>query len=495
MNLKSCEKKEKSIAEIIIEISPEEFQAEINKVFIKNRNRILVPGFRKGKAPRKIIEKMYGVSVFQNDALETLLPEALNYAISESGLKLIEQPKITDIDIKDDGGGVDVMITAAVYPDIILGEYKGLSARKPSADVLESEIDENVEATRNRNARIEKTDRPAMDGDIVSIDFKGFVDGEPFKGGERKNYELTIGSRSLIPGFEEKLIGMSADEKRVLDLVFPASYEEHLAGKPVVFEVTLNEVKEKILPELDDEFAKDVSEFDTLEEYRASIRAEMENARQVEADDAFEEALLDLIVDGAQVDVPDIMVEKQMDKAVSNAKKQIAAYGIEFDDYMKMMETTPEAFRETTRALGLKQVTIALALEKIAELEGIEASREEIDDEYAKASVSMDKEIDELKETVSEESVVGEIKIRLASKFVIDNAIVDNSDIPEETAAPVDIPEETVAPIDDLGEIVAEIDEPEETATSTDIPEETATAKKKPSRKLVAKKSKGEEEE
>ena len=423
MNLKNCEKKEKGIADIVVEISPEELQEAINKVFSKNRNRISVPGFRKGKAPRKIIEKMYGDKIFHSDAFELLLPDVLDFIMAESELKIIGQPEITDVDVKEGNNGADVMITVNVYPEVKIGQYKGLKAVKPVVHVLGSEIDNAIDEIRNRNARIEKVDRPVADGDMAVIDFQGFVYGEPFEGGQSKDYEVTIGSDSLIPGFEEGLIGMSAGEERDLELRFPDGYEEPLAGKPVVFKVKLIEAKEKLLPELDDEFAKDVSEFDTLEEYRADLKAALLKQKETEADDAFEIELLDNIADTMEVEIPGIMVEKQMDNAVNRFVRQASAVGYDPAEYLKMMGTTPDEFRESSRASSEHQVKIMLALEKIAELEGIEPSSEDIENEYIISAGKMSMEVDKLKESVPEESVILDIKRRLASDFVIENAI------------------------------------------------------------------------
>ena len=427
MNLKNCEKKEKSLAELTVEISPEEFESAMSKAFAKNRNRIAVPGFRKGKAPRKIVEKMYGASIFHSDALDTLLPEALNCAVKESGLIIIGKPQVTDIEIKEENAGADVTITVILYPEVVLGEYKGLSAYKPSVDILDGEIDGEIELIRNRNARYEKADRPVIDGDIAVIDYEGFVDGKPFNGGKGENYELTIGSNTLIPGFEEKIIGMKTCEERDLNLVFPRDYSEPLAGRPVVFKVKLNEIKEKILPDLDDEFVKDVSEFDTLDEYKADIREKLQNARQIEVDEAFESDLLGKVVDSMEVDVPELMVEDQMDRAVENYSQQVKSYGMDFDEYLKMMNMSPEIFRENTRASSERQVKIRLALEKIAALEGIEVSDEQVESEYIKAAADLRMDIDALKTSVPKQRIVMETKMRQASKLVIDSATALNS--------------------------------------------------------------------
>lgn len=424
MDLKDCEKKDKGLAEIVIAVGPEEFETALGNAYIKNRSRISVPGFRKGKAPRKTIERMYGSSVFHTDALDALIPEVMEYFKTNVDYKIYGKPQVTDADIKDDSSGVDFTITVSLYPDVTIGEYKGLSADKPDVEIPESDVDHEVDEIRRRNARIEKVDRSASDGDIVVIDFNGFIDGEAFDGGAEKDFELTLGSNSLIPGFEEGIIGMTAGEERDLKLVFPDDYKESLAGMPVVFKVLLSEVKERILPELDDEFAMDVSEFDTIEEYKSDIRERLLKAKQSDADDAFEGALMDEISDTLEADIPDEMIEAQMDIAVNSFARQISAYGMDPVEYMKMMNVTPGEFREQTRANSERRVKTMLALEKIADLEGIEANEEDIEQEYIKAAGNMNMEIDKIKESVPIEKVAEDIRLRLASKLVVDSATV-----------------------------------------------------------------------
>jgi len=425
LKIKSCEKKEKSVAELVIEVSAEEFNNAINDAYRKNRNRISVPGFRKGKAPRGIIERMYGTSVFHSDALEIIMPDVLNQAVTESDLKIISVPEATDFNINDDDGSVSITVTAYLLPEVKLGEYKGLSAYKPHVEVPDSEIDREIADIRMRNARIEKVDRPASNGDIAVIDYEGFIEGEPFEGGKAEGYELELGSITFIPGFEEKLHGMCAGEDRDLDLVFPESYAEHLAGKPVIFKVKMLEVKEKQLPDLDDEFAKDVSEFDTFNDYKADIRDKQTKAKQAEADAEFENTLMEKIAETTEAGIPDVMVEQQMDDSMRNFARQISSYGMDPSSYLKMMNTTPEAFRENMRESSEKQVKIMLALAKIAELEGIEVSDEDIENEYKEASAQYGMEIEKLKESVGEERIATDIKMRRAAKIVTDSAIAE----------------------------------------------------------------------
>ncbi|MCL2226967.1 MAG: trigger factor [Oscillospiraceae bacterium] len=425
MNIKSCEQKEKSQYQIIVEISPEEFESAVGKAFLKNKKSISVPGFRRGKAPRKIVERMYGATVFHSEALDMLLPDVLEFADKETTVRTVGYPQISDVDIKEGENSVDITVMTAIYPEVKLGEYKGLSAVKPDAEIPESAVDAEIAAARMRGARIEKADRPAVEGDVTVIDYDGYLDGERFEGGKAEGYELELGSKAFIPGFEDKLIGMVPGEERDIDLVFPENYTEHLAGKPVVFKIKLHEIKEKLLPELDDEFAKDVSEFDTLDEYKADIRERLKTARQADADAAFENALLEKVVENLEVDIPDAMIEEQMDMAINNFSQQIQAYGMKPESYLQMMNLTPETFRENIRSNAEKQVRVNLALEKIAEIEAFEVTAEEIEKEYQEASERFGMEIDEIKKNVDEEKVIAEIKTRHAARVITENATAE----------------------------------------------------------------------
>ena len=424
MILRSSEKKDKNEIELIIEVEPEEMDAAINKAYIKNKSRISVPGFRKGKAPRKIIEKMYGVEMFLGDALDNILPDVLRFAFNDTEFNIVGYPKVSDVDVKDDNNRAEITLIAALHPEVTLGTYKGLSAPKPEVEIPESEIDSEIEATRMRNARIEKADRPAAAGDIAVIDFEGFIDDVAFEGGKGSNYELELGSGSFIPGFEEQVEGMEAGQERDIELVFPEDYKEELAGKPVVFKVKLNEVKEKIQPQLDDEFAKDVSEFDTLEEYKADLKEGLLKKRQQDADEAFENLLIEQVIDSMEADVPDAMVEEHLENSMNNFARQVSSYGMQPEQYMQMMGVTPDIFRERMRASSEKQVKMNLAMEKIAELESIEVTDEEIEEEYKEASERYSLELDKLKESVTRDVITRDLKIRSAMKLVVDSAVI-----------------------------------------------------------------------
>ena len=424
MNIKSSEKKEKNEVEYVIEVSAEEFDSAINEVFKKNRNQIAVPGFRKGKAPRKIIERMYGASIFHSDALDNILPDVLDFAFAEADAKHVGYPQVEAVDIKDEGG-VDFTIIAALYPEVKLGEYKGLTAQMPAVEVADAEIDDEIEKVRLRNARIEKADRPAKNEDIAIIDFEGFIDGKPFEGGSGKEYELELGSNTFIPGFEEKIVGMAVGDERDLDLVFPDNYEPSLAGKPVEFKVKLNDLKEKILPDIDDEFVKDVSEFDTLDEYRQSIREKFLKEKQANADDLFENSLMEKVITSMEADVPDVMIEEQLDIMMNNFARQVSSYGLDLEVYLQMSNSSPEKLRESMRESSEKQVRTMLALEKIAEIEGVEVSDEEVENEYKEAAERMETEIEKLKESVGEDTIKHDLRFKHAAMIVINSATAE----------------------------------------------------------------------
>ena len=431
MNIKSTEKKENNMIELIIEVSTEEFDSAVNDVYKKSRSKISVPGFRKGKVPRKIVEAMYGKGVFHGDALDIIAPTVLDFAISETDLKLVGYPQITDIDIKDEGS-LEVMVDVAEYPEVTLQEYKGLSAYKPSTEVEESEIDDEIEAVRLRNARMEKIDRAAEYGDTVFIDFQGYIDDEAPESTKGENYPLLLGSGNFIPGFEEQLLGMVTEEERSIDVVFPEDYSEEFAGKAATFKVKLNEIREQILPDIDDEFAKDVSEFDTLEEYKANIRERFSTSKVAQSDAAFEDALMEQIIESMEADIPEIMIEIQLENATNSFARQMAAYGMDPTYYLQMTGTTPEQFISDMRVTSEKQVKTVLALNKIAELEGIEINEEDIEKEYEESAERMNMEVDKLKESLSVDNITDDIKFKRAAKVVMDAATAEDTPPPSE---------------------------------------------------------------
>ena len=424
MKINSCEIKEKSLAELTIEISAERMEEAMALAFRKNKNSIAIPGFRRGKAPRKMIERMFGASIFYNDAIESIMPELAEFIDEKSELKTVGNPSVTDIDMKEDEPeiGAELKVEIAVYPEIKFGEYKGLSAEREEAAVSDEEIDEEIEAVRQRNVRIETVERPAEIGDVVNFDFEGFLEGKPFEGGKSNDYELQLGSNTFIPGFEEKMVGMAAGDERDLDLTFPDQYAEHLAGKPVLFKVKLNEVKEKILPELDDEFAKDISEFDTFKEYRDNLVKIRLEDKQLEADAEFETALMDKILETFDAEVPDAMVKDTQEELLNTFASRLASYGTSPDSYFKMTSTTPEQLFEQTKEQAERRVKAMLVLEKVAELEKIVISAEDVEKEYQENAERLKEDVEKLKENVSEKDVIHDLTLRRAAALIRENA-------------------------------------------------------------------------
>ena len=436
MNVKSCEKKEKSTCGLVVEITPEEFDAAIEQVYRRNRSKISVPGFRKGKAPRKIVENMYGKGVFYEDALENMLPAVVAFANNESGLKTVGNPSVDNVDIADDKT-VTITYTIGVYPEITIGEYKGIHAVKPVVEVTESDIDTEVEKERYKNARMETiTDRPVIGGDTVNLDYCGTIDGVAFDGGTAENYELKIGSNSFIPGFEEKMQGMFTGEERDLELTFPADYHAaELAGKDVIFHVKVNEIKSQVLPEVDDEFVKDVSEFDTVAEYRESLKKDLTMNKEASAQTTFENNVMDKLVESVEGEIPDALIDQYIDNQINNMSASLSQYGMSFEQYLQMMGANVEGFRANMRPNAEKNAKSMLALEKIVELEGIELTPEEIEEGYKELAESYGMELEDIKKQITEDMVSEDLKMRKANRLVMDAAVAEDPAPEEETPA------------------------------------------------------------
>ena len=383
MSVKSCEKVEKSQVALTIEVGAAEFQAAIEKAYQKMRKNINVPGFRPGKAPRKIIEGMYGAEVFFEEAINIAFPDAYEAAVKENDLQIVGYPAVEMVgDCTVDGFTFKAVVP--VYPEVTLGEYKGLSAKKEEAKATAADVNERLKAMQDRNSRLESVDREAKEGDTAVIDFEGFLNGVPFEGGKGENHSLVLGSHSFVPGFEEQVIGMKAGEEKDLDITFPEDYHAELTGKAVVFKVKVNEVKVKELPELDDEFAKDVSEFDTLKELKADLKKEITAERQAAIDHEFENTLMEMVADNLVVEVPDAMVENQARQYLDNFKMQIAQQGIRYEDYVKMTGVDEKKLVEEAMEPAMRQVRMDLAVAAIIKAEGLEATDEEVEAEFQK---------------------------------------------------------------------------------------------------------------
>ena len=497
MNVKSFEKKEKSTGELTVEISAEEFDAAVNEAYKKNRNQIAVPGFRKGKAPRKIIENMYGASIFFDDALDILYPQAYGFAVEQEKLSTIGQPAVLDVDFGEDKTVV-VKYSVSLYPEVALGDYLGVHAEKPEAQITDEEIDDEITSVRRRNARIQTADKAAEKGDTVVIDYEGFIEGVPFEGGKAEGTNLILGSDQFIPGFEEKIEGMAAGDEQEIDLVFPNDYTDEFAGKPVMFKVKVVEVKESILPELDDEFAKDVSEFDTLEEYKNSVQEKLAEKKTSEAERAYEDNIMTKVIENMECELPEVMISEQIDSAIQNFNYNLSRQGMDVDMYLKMMHVTMDTFRENMRPSAEKQLKIGLSLENIAELEKIEATEEEIEEGYKKMAERYGVELEAAKDALNVDVIVREVKLRKASELVCDSAVAEKPEAKaeekKESKPKAKSGAKVKASAKDEAEAKTEKKTTKKAADTKTTAKKTTTTKKTPAAKKTAKTAKAAEE-
>ncbi|HIV97647.1 MAG TPA: trigger factor [Candidatus Agathobaculum stercoravium] len=425
MELKNTEKQEHSVVALTIEITKAEFEAAKDKAFKKTGKNITVPGFRKGHAPRKMIEKLYGEGVFFEEAFNIIYPDAMDMAVEKSGIKPVGR---ADVDLGDpaEEGGLTIIAKVPVEPEVELGEYKGIEVEKETVKVPAADVKAELNRLAQRNARTETVDRKAKKNDTVDIDFEGFVDGVAFEGGKAEHHMLTLGSGSFIPGFEDQLIGCKAGDEKDVVVTFPEEYHaKELAGKEAVFKCKVHKVEETILPELDDEFAKDVSDTcETLEDLKKEITERLKKERQENVEHAFEEKILDAVIEGMKADIPQAMVESQVDALVQDFGYRLQMQGMALDQYLKMTGTEMGAFRAMFREQADRQVKTRLALEKVAELENIAVSDKELDEEYAKMAEQYGMEVDKVKSIVSAEALSGDLKISNALEFLKKNAKV-----------------------------------------------------------------------
>lgn len=420
------EKLENNMAKLTIEVPAEELEKAINVAYQKNKNKISIPGFRKGKAPRKMIEQMYGKEVFYEDAANELIPEAYEKALDECSEDIVSSPKINVTQIES---GKPFIFTAevALKPEVTLGKYKGVKVDKMDVSVTDEEVDAEIDRERDRNARIISVeDRAVKDGDMTVIDFEGFVDGEAFEGGKGEDYPLTIGSGAFIPGFEAGLIGAELGKETDVNVTFPEDYQEKsLAGKDAVFKCTIKEIKEKELPELDDEFAGEVSEFDTLSEYKEDVKKKLEEKKVSEAKDAKEEAVIDAIIEDARMEIPDAMLETQQRQMVEEFAQRIQSQGLSIEQYMQFTGLTSTALLDQVKPQALRRIKSRLVLEAVVDAEKITASEEEFEEELKTMGEAYRMEADKVKELLGEngkKQVMEDICIRKAVEFVVENA-------------------------------------------------------------------------
>lgn len=423
MNVKSVEKQEKSMVELVIEVGRDEFEAAIDKVYKKQRGRISVPGFRKGHAPRKIIEGMYGSGVFYEDAINEAYPDAYAKAVEQEKLDEVAYPHVEIVEVGKEGFTFKARV--AVRPEVKLGEYKGLSAPKEAAEVTEEDIDSEMKPLVDRASRLVAVKRKAKKGDTVVLDFEGFKDGVPFEGGKAEGYSLKLGSNSFIPGFEDKLVGVKSEEERDLELTFPADYQaEELAGKDVVFHVKVHEVKALELPAIDDEFAKDVSEFETLAELRKDLGDKLKKRREKTAEDAFKEALLEQAAGNMEADIPDDMVDYQAGKMVEDYERRVTSQGIPFDNYLQMMGMTRQQLREQAMEGALRQVRTTLTLQAIAKAEKIVVTQEEKDAEIKRLAEQYSMPEEQVRAVVAEKDLESDLSNQKAAEVIYSTAKV-----------------------------------------------------------------------
>lgn len=400
------EKLEKNMAKLTVETSAEELENALQKAYLKNRGSIALPGFRKGKAPRKVVEKMYGAGVFYEDAANILIPEAYAKEVEGSELDLVSQPEIDVVQIE---AGKPFIFTAevALKPEVTLGEYKGVEVPKQVIEVTEEEIQAEVDKERENNSRIINVDdRAVAQGDIVVLDYEGFAEGVAFEGGKGENHELTIGSGSFIPGFEEALIGSKIDEDVDVNVIFPEEYqEEKLAGKPAVFKCKVHEIKVKELPEADDDFAKDISEFDTLDEYKDNIKKDLTEKKEKDAKSARETAAIEKAVENAEMEIPDPMVAEQVKQMAEDFSRRIQSQGLTIEQYFQFTGMTAEKFMEQMKPEALKRIQNSLVLEAVAKAEDIQASDEKLEEEIVKMAQTYKMEVDKLKELMGDNEI------------------------------------------------------------------------------------------
>ena len=421
MSVKSCEKVEKSQVALTIEVGAAEFEAAIEKAYQKMRKKVNVPGFRPGKAPRKIIEGMYGAEVFFEEAINIAFPEAYEAAVKEQELQVVGYPTVEMVgDCTKEG--FTFKATTPVYPEVTLGEYKGLSAPKDEVKVTAADVDERLKQLSDRNTRLVSVEREAKEGDTAVIDFEGFLNGEPFDGGKGENHSLELGSHSFVPGFEEQVIGMKAGDEKDIDITFPEDYHADLAGKAVVFKVKVHEVKEKEVPEMDDEFAKDVSEFDTLKELKADLKKKITEERQKDADRAFEDALMEQVAANITADVPDAMIETQARQFLDNFKMQIAQSGIPYDQYMKMTGMDEAQLLADAKEPAERQVRMDLAVAAIIKAENLDATDEEVEAEFKRLAEQYGMELDMVKKYLQADQVKDQLISQKAVAVVVDSA-------------------------------------------------------------------------
>ena len=434
MSLKSSNKVDTNVWELEVSVDGDTFKDAVTKAYLKQRKNITIPGFRKGKAPRAFIEKYYGEGVFYEDALEAIYPDAVASAIEEAKLEPVDTPY--DLEIPEMGNdGVTMKFKVTVKPEVELGEYKGLKATKKSTKVTADEVKAELARMQEQNSTVSDVDdRAVKKNDIVVIDFEGFVDGKAFEGGKAEKYELTIGSNQFIPGFEDQIIGHKIGDKFDVNVKFPEDYQADLASKDAVFKIKLHGIKVKEVPALDDEFAKDVSEFDTLDELKKDIKKQLEKRKNDDAENELHNTLLEEVAKGIKAEIPEAMIEKTIDDDVNEYSYRLQSQGLKLETYLKYTGMDMKGFREGFKERAETQVRLNLALEKIIEKENIEVTEEDIEAEYKKYADAYNMDIDTIKKAVSAESLKPELASRKAIDLIVDSAVVTEEKAAKKTA-------------------------------------------------------------
>lgn len=424
MALKSSNKIDTNTYEIEVTVTPEVFADACKSAYMKQRKSIQIPGFRKGKATQGMIEKVYGEGAFYEDALEIVYPQAVTDAISEAGLRTVDQPYDLEVPVMSKAEGVEMKMKVTVYPEVKLGEYKGLKAKMLPVEATDEDVDKELENMRDRNSRLVTVDdREAQMGDTVELDFEGFVDGTAFDGGKGENYPLELGSGSFIPGFEEQVAGHKTEEQFDVNVTFPEEYAAELAGKDAVFKCKIHEIKMKEMPELDDEFAKDVSEFDTLDELKADIKKQISDKKESEAKTDFENQLMEQVVENMECEIPECMFEHRTDDMIQDYSYRLKMQGIDLDTYLSYLGQDKDAFKASFRTGAENQVKTSIALEAIVEAENIEATDEDIEEEIKKLAEQYQMEAEQIKNAVPQDQIASDIKTRKALDLVVDSAV------------------------------------------------------------------------
>ena len=430
MSIKSCEKLEKSMVVLTVEVSAADFEAAVEKAYKKQRGSIRMPGFRPGKAPRKMIESRYGVGIFYEEAVNIALPGAYADAVKEQELDVVGYPQVELLEVGQEGFSFKASV--AVYPEVKLGQYKGLEAPKAEVKVAAADVNARLKEMADRNSRMVSVERKVKKGDVANIDFEGFLDGVPFDGGKSDNFDLEIGSGSFVPGFEDQLTGMETGEEKDIHITFPEDYHADLAGKSVIFHVKVNEVKESQAPEVDDEFAKDVSEFDTLAELKKDVKAKLTEEREEAARRAFEDVLMGKVADGIEVEIPEAMIDEQAHRFVENLKRQVMSQGMPFDQYMKMTNMDEEALLQEARTPAMGQVRMDLAIAAIVKEENLEVTDEEVEAEFAEMAGKYGMDAETLKKYTPADAIREQLLRNKAVAVVADSAVAVKPEVKED---------------------------------------------------------------